>query len=92
MALKCRTIDVGLAHSKSVMSDQPVVITPTLAGSMTHSKAYLKSSQSRASPSDHMRPSLRVHVTVMASPPVPGATTPPFSVVGTSVARSAMYR
>src|SRR3954469_4696258 len=74
------------------MSLKPVVITPTFSGSRVHSHAYLKSSHVRGSPSDHFRSGLSVHVTVIASPLSPGALTPPFATVGTSVARSGPYR
>jgi hypothetical protein len=52
---------------------------------MTQLHVHLKSSQVRSVPSDHFRPSLRVQVTAMVSPVT---TTPPFCVVGMSLARS----
>ena len=62
-----------------------------LSLSMTHSHAYLKSSQVRGWPSDHLRPSRSFQVTVIASPFWPSVT-PPFSVVGIgSAASCGMY-
>ena len=69
------------------MSSQPAVMTPTLSGSITHSYAYLKSSQVSGSPSDHFRPSRSFQVTVIASPFSP-TVTPPLSVVGIGSAAS----
>ena len=80
------------AHSKSLMFSQPAVMTPVLSLSRTHSHAYLKSSQVRGSPSDHLRPSRSFQVTVIASPFWP-TVTPPLAVVGIgSAASCGMYR
>jgi hypothetical protein len=65
------------------------MITPTFSSSRIHSTEYRKSSQVRGSPSDHLRPSRSVHVTVIASSPS-SRTTPPLSMVGMLVARSGM--
>src|SRR5262247_111821 len=96
MFWKCHTISVSDLHSTplapSLRSLKPEVTTPTLSLSRTHWAAYLKSSQVSGCPSDHFRPSRRVHVTVIASPLSPGALTPPLSTVGTLVARSGAYR
>ena len=58
---------------------------------MIQPSVNLKSSQVRSWPSDHFRPSRRVHVTVIASPPSPGALTPPLSRVGIVVAWLGAY-
>ena len=85
-------MSVSVGQSNSVMSSKPAVTTPVLSLSMTHSHAYLKSSQVRGWPSDHLRPSRSFQVTVMASPLSPGTFTPPFSVVGIgSAASCGMY-
>ena len=74
-------------------STSRAVMTPTLSLSSTHSHAYLKSSQVRGWPSDHLRPSRSFQVTVIASPPSPGTLTPPLAVVGIgSAASCGMYR
>ena len=84
-------MSVADGQSHAVTSSKPEVTTPTLSGSMTHSQAYLKSSQVRSWPSDHLRPSRSFQVTVIASPLSPGTLTPPLSSVGISAARSGAY-
>ena len=84
-------MSVADGQSQAVRSSNPEVMTPTLSGSMTHSHAYLKSSQVMSLPSDHLRPSRSFQVTVIASPLSPGAFTPPLSSVGMSAARSGAY-
>src|SRR3954469_24489311 len=84
-------MSVSDGQSNLVMSSQPAVTTPVLSLSRTHSHAYLKSSQVRGSPSDHLRPSRSFQVTVIASPFSPSVT-PPLSVVGIgSAASCGMY-
>src|SRR3990172_9527304 len=75
-------MSVSDEQSMAEMSSKPVVITPTLSPSSTHSHAYLKSSHVRGSPSDHLTPLWIFQVTVIASPLSPGSLTPPLSTVG----------
>ena len=85
-------MSVSVGQSIPVVSSNPARTTPVLSLSMTHSHAYLKSSQVRGWPSDHFRPSRSFQVTVIASPLSPGTFTPPFSVVGIgSAASCGMY-
>ena len=73
---------VGRAVERADVRRSRSSTTPALSLSRTHSQAYLKSSQVSGWPSDHLRPSRSVHVTVIASPPSPGTLTPPLSRVG----------
>src|SRR5450759_729375 len=79
-------MSVADAHSKLVMSSKPVLVA-TLPLVITHSHAYLKSSQVRGWPSDHRSPSRILQVTVMTSPPWPSVT-PLLAVVGIGSAAS----
>ena len=94
MRLQWQTISVTDWQSTASMSWRslkPTVLPPTFSGSRIHSAAYFASSQVSGSAVGPLQVDAEVQVAVIASPPSPGAFTPPLSSVGMSTARSGTY-